>query len=471
MRTRLTIALSFAACVVTSAASAPQRVTVSANGHFLRYADGTPFFWLGDTAWSLFERLSRGDTETYLEDRRAKGFTVVQAVLLHSPNARNAGGNFALVNGDPGAPDVKNGGYWDHVDWVIDRAAEKGIYVALLPVWGSLVKAKQLDEGNAAAYATFLARRYRDRPNVFWVTGGDAPGDENGEVWKLLGRTLKQADPGHLISYHPFGRTQSSTWFHNEAWLDFNMFQSGHQRYDQDTSSPNRYGEDNWRYVRDDYARTPAKPVVDAEPSYEGMPQGLHDTSQPYWTDADSRRYAYWSVFAGAFGHTYGDNAVMQFYRPGIDQGSYGPKKPWSEAIHDPGSGEMRFLKLLMLSRPYFERVPDQSLIAGENGTRYDYVLATRGISYLFAYGYTGKPFRIRMGAISGREVQAWWYSPRDGQIRAIGRFINQGVRTFTPPGRPGDGNDWVLVLDDLAKTFPRPGAARQSLNPKLNGL
>jgi hypothetical protein len=328
-----------------------------------------------------------------------------------------------------------------------------------------LVKAGQLNTGNAAPYATFLARRYKEKPNIVWILGGDIRGDQNGDVWRLMGRTLKAEDPDHLITFHPFGRTQSSMWFHNEAWLDFNLFQSGHQRYDQDTASPHRFGEDNWRYVRDDYAKEPVKPVGDGEPSYEGIPQGLHDTSQPYWSGADCRRYAYWSVFAGAFGHTYGDNAVMQFYRPGIDKGSYGPQKSWSEAIQDPGSGEMQFLKLLMLSRPYFERVPEQSLIAGQNGTRHDYVIATRGASYLFAYTYTGKPFQIRMGAITGAHVEASWYSPRDGSAHGIGKFANQGVRTFTPPGQSGDGNDWVLVLDDVSKKFPPPGtpASRQA--------
>ena len=449
-----------AAVRIMWAESPAQRIVVSPNHRFLQYADGRPFFWSADTAWMLFEKLDRADTEKYLEDRRRKGFNVVQAVLLHDANTKNADGNGALVDGDPGRPNLKDGGYWDHVDWVIDRAAEKGIYLAMLPAWGSLVKSGQLNAGNVVRYAAFLGRRCRAKPNVFWVAGGDIRGDQNGDVWKLLGQTLKAGDPDHLITYHPFGRTQSSMWFHNEAWLDFNMFQSGHQRYDQDASSPHRFGEDNWRYVQDDYAREPAKPVVDGEPSYEGIPQGLHDVTQPYWTDADCRRYAYWSVFAGAFGHTYGDNAVMQFHRPGTDQGAYGPRKSWSEAIQDPGSGEMRFLKLLMLSRPFFERVPDQNLVAGQNGTRHDFVVATRGAGYLLAYTYSGKPFRIRMGVITGREVQAWWYSPRDGSVHKAGKFTNQGERTFTPSGRPGDGNDWVLVLDDVSKNFHQPGTA-----------
>ena len=123
------------------------------------------------------------------------------------------------------------------------------------------------------------------------------------------------------MGYHPFGRTSSSLWFHQEKWLDFNMFQSGHRRYDQaslnswddNAGKETFFGEDNWRYVERDRQAQPAKPTLDGEPSYEQIPQGLHDPSQPFWQDCDVRRYAYWSVFAGSAGHTYGSNAVMQF--------------------------------------------------------------------------------------------------------------------------------------------------------------
>src|SRR5262249_37482172 len=111
----------------------------------------------------------------------------------------------------------------------------------------------------------------------------------------------------------------------------------------------------------------------------------------------------------------------------------------------------------LMLSRPFLERVPDDSVIAGENGTRYDRVVATRGASYLLAYIYTGRPFDVRMGLIAGKTVRASWYSPRDGSTRPIGTFSNQGVRRFTPPGTPGAGNDWVLMIDDVSKNFALP--------------
>jgi len=110
----------------------------------------------------------------------------------------------------------------------------------------------------------------------------------------------------------------------------------------------------------------------------------------------------------------------------------------------------MQYLKKLMLSRPYFDRIPDQTVIAGENGTKYDYVEATRGKDYLFAYTYTGKPFRVRLGVFTGASVRASWYNPRDGSQQPIGAFKNTGVREFAAPGKPEPGNDWVLVLDAL---------------------
>lgn len=430
------------------------RIAVAPGGHFFQYQDGRPFFWLADTAWLMFDRLTPEETKTYLYDRHEKGFNVVQVMVIRGDDI-DASGSPALIDGDPSKPDLTHG-HWDHIDRAISAANDEGIYVGMVAAWGSVVKSGKLNESNAKQYATFLARRYRDRPNIVWILGGDIQGDIHPDVWRIMGTTLRAEDPNHLITYHPFGRMQSSMWFHNEPWLDFNMFQSGHQRYDQDVSSPHKFGEDNWRYVAEDYARKPAKPVVDGEPSYEGIPQGLHDTTQPYWTAADARRYAWWSVFAGAAGHTYGDNSIMQFLRKG-DKPAYGAKTLWTEAMHDPGSGQMQYLKKLMLSRPYFERVPDQSPIAGENGTKHDYVIATRGANYLLAYDYSGKPFQIRMGSISGKRVQAWWYSPRDGSTQKAGTLDNRGDHAFTPP----DHNDWVLVLDDEAAKFPTPGMVR----------
>jgi len=434
-------------------------LSVSENGRFLTTGDGKPFFWLADTGWLLFGRLNRDEANQYLEDRKQKGFNVVQVMLLHSVPSRNIYGDSSVVNSDVSKPLITPGNdpkdsvaydYWDHVDYIVDKAAEKGLYMALVPVWGSNVKEGKVTEAQAKVYAEFLAKRYRDKWNIIWLNGGDIKGSDGLKVWTAIGETLKLNDPDHLVTFHPRGRTASSAWFHNAKWNDFDMIQSGHRRYDQDTTAKEKlhFGEDNWKYIEADYKLTPVKPTIDGEPSYEDIPQGLHDPKEPRWTAADVRRYGYWSVFAGAFGYTYGHNSAMQMYRKTDLKPAYGPNDEWNVAINAPGAKQMQYLKDLMLSHDYFNRVPDQTLVAGTNGEKYEHILATRGEDYALAYTYTGRNFSINMGKIKGSEVSASWFDPRTGKTSIIGTFKNTGVQEFNPPGNPVNGNDWVLVLE-----------------------
>ena len=420
--------------------------------------DGTPFFWLGDTGWLLFSKLDREDARKYLDDRARKGFNVIQVMLLHQLKMTNIYGDSALHNADVSRPATTKGNsfeqpdaydYWDHVDFIIKLAEERGIYMALVPVWGSNVRSGGVSKEQAGAYAAWLAHRYAGCSNIIWVNGGDIKGSDSKAIWEIIGNRLKEYDPDHLITFHPFGRTNSSTWFQGADWLDFNMFQSGHRRYDQDDTEL-CYGEDNWKYVRDDYFLQPVKPVLDGEPSYEGIPQGLHDLSQPYWKADDLRRYAYWSVFAGACGFTYGHNAVMQMHQPGDGDPAYGVREYWTEALDAPGALQMIHLKNLMYSRNYFDRIPDQSLIASGQGERYDYQAATRGTDFAFVYTYNGRDMDVKMGKIKGENIRASWYNPRDGKMTEIGDYENSGTRKFNPPGDAEDGNDWILLLDSV---------------------
>ena len=433
-------------------------IRVSDNQRYLTDQDGNPFFWLGDTGWLLFAKCSREDAEKYLADRVEKGFNVIQVMVLHSLKVCNVYGDSALVNRSVAKPLVTEGNlftdpvqydYWDHVDYIVDLAAEKGIFIGMVPVWGTNVKNGNVSRKEAGIYAAWLADRYRGRPNIVWLNGGDTFGSDSTATWNIIGRTLDEADPNHLITFHPYGRMQYSMWFHDESWLDFNMLQSGLRRYDQDDTELN-YGEDNWRYAKDDWSKDPVKPTLDGEPSYEGIPQGLHDPTQPYWTEDDVRRYAYWSVFAGTCGFTYGHNAIMQFHRLGDADSSYGVREYWHDALIAPGAGQMQYLAKLMLSRPYFERIPDQSIVGDTQGKRYNYQAATRGKDYAFIYTWNGKDIQVNLGIISGEMVKASWYDPRTGQTNEVGEFENMGSQLFETPGQVMDGNDWVLILDSV---------------------
>ncbi|WPU92380.1 glycoside hydrolase family 140 protein [Mucilaginibacter sabulilitoris] len=438
---------------------AMQPLKVSDNHRYFT-ADGKPFFWLGDTGWLLFSKLKREEAEQYLDTRSKQGFNVIQVMVVHSIGEANVYGDSALSGKNIAMPKVTPGNtfgkgneydYWDHIDWIVSKAAEKGIYIAMVPVWGSVVKGNHIGAAKAKIYAEFLAKRYRDRPNIIWMNGGDIPGTDSLKTWNAIGSTLNELDKEHLITFHPRGRTQSSTWFHDQLWLSFNCFQSGHRTYAQDTSKKDlNYGEDNWKYVQVDYAKTPIKPTLDAEPSYERIPHGLHNVNLPRWTAADVRRYGYWSVFAGACGYTYGNNDVMQMHKPGEKKTAYGSKGYWFNSINDAGAQQMVYLKKLMLSRPYFERIPDQSLIVGSQGQKYDRLIATRGKNYAFVYTYTGREININTDKLTGTKIKASWYNPRNGQITGIGTVAKAKTLKFKPPGQKANGNDWVLIIDAI---------------------
>jgi hypothetical protein len=86
---------------------------------------------------------------------------------------------------------------------------------------------------------------------------------------------------------------------------------------------------------------------------------------------------------------------------------------------------------------------------------------ATKGEGYAFIYLPTGKPVKVQLGKLSGKNLQAWWYDPRTGEAKSIGKIKNQGSREFDPPGEAVKGNDWVLVLDEADKKFGKPGIKR----------
>lgn len=438
------------------------KLKVNESNRYLQHENNTPFFWLGETGWYLPARLNRDEAEYYLEQCKQKEYNVVQVMVMNTMPAINTYGKWALPNGFDFTNIDKEGeyGYWDHMDYIVHTAESKGIYIGMVCVWGSPVQENKMSVSDAEKYGKFLANRYKNSPNIIWLIGGDIRGDVKTDVWNTLANSIRSIDKNHLMTFHPRGRTISGTWFNNEPWLDFNMFQSGHRRYGQRLGEENypieeNTEEDNWRFVERSFAIKPLKPVIDGEPIYENIPQGLHDPNEGYWKDFDVRRYAYWAVFAGAFGHTYGNNSIMQMKKDGIGA-AFGAEETWYEALNNPGINQMKYLKNLMLTFPFFERIPDQTIIASDNGTGYDRIISTRGKDYLLVYNYTGSPMTIDLTKISGEQKKAWWYNPKDGSLSYIGEFDNK-ANQFSDENGYHYGNDKVLIAIDASKDYIEP--------------
>ena len=184
------------------------RLRVSDNGRFLQFANGRPFFWLGDTGWLLPERLDRDEADYYLKRCAEAGYNVVQVQTINAVPAINAYGQMSMTDGWDFSDIDRRGvyGYWDHMDYIVDCAAEHGIYIGMVCIWGGLVKGGRMDVEQARSYGRFLAGRYKDKKNIVWIIGGDIQGDVHTEVWDALAATIKSIDRNHLMTFHPRGR-------------------------------------------------------------------------------------------------------------------------------------------------------------------------------------------------------------------------------------------------------------------------
>jgi len=460
------------------------RLQVSGNARFLVTEDASPFFYLADTAWELFRMTTREEADQYLANRASKGYNVVMACSHGVEDAPynldwpNRYGHVPFDDNDFKTPRVLDGpdnDYWDHVDYVITRAGEHGLYVAFLPYWardyatgGSWCACKNtlpdddccVDAETAYEIGFFLGRRYGARDNVIWVLGGDNNAEGEEYVIRETARGLAEGATGAesyselVMTYHVNGWADeprsSSAYFHDDPWLTFNGIQSGHYM-----------NYPNYDLVSHDYELSPIKPVSDMESVYEGIYDNF-DPSNQRFTDVEVRKKAYWAVFAGAFGHTYGNNNVWQFYAPDLEPRYYADRY-WHEELDNPSAQQMTHLKRLMESRPFLSRIPDQGILATDEGDSESRIQATRDREGSYAMIYVTDHGRvpdvtIRMSFISGSQASAWWYDPRDGSHTGPEAIINDGLEeTFSVPVTSGP--DWILVIDDAAAGFGPPGA------------
>ncbi len=477
------ISIAFA-CLCMHAGQA--QIKVSTNNKFLETKDDKPFFWLGDTDWELFHRMTREEAEEFINIRSEQGFNVLQAVALAEFNGvrePNRYGDYPLNNEDPTQLLVTPGNnpanayeydYWDHVDFIINKAAEKGIYIGLLPTWGDKVTLMWgegpviFNEKNAETYGSILAKRYAKQWNIIWILGGDRPavykrktdGVEKDHsdvtIWRAMAKGIEDVlGKEAFITYHPSGgEFRTTNYIHNESWLDMNAFQSGHGARETDP----------WRWVMEDLAFKPTKPTLDMEPCYEDHPvnpwDGKWTRQRGYFNAYDVRARIYRGIFVGACGVTYGHHQIWQF----LNQELYPPINPgdtiigWKKAARAEAANQMQYLKKLMLSRPYTSRIADQSMIKSSVGNSYlDLVYTTRDAegSYAMIYLPQNKSVKINLSKITGATKNIWWFDVRTGKAIEAKSVKGNGTNSFTPPK---EGKDWVLVIDDASKKFGVPG-------------
>jgi len=410
----------------------PYPIRVSPDHRHVVDQSGLPFLVHGDMPWSLISGVTEEEAERYLENRRQKGFNSIVVNLIehkfHGPVNRYGEGPFTTP-GDFSTPNEK---YFQHADWVIRRAGQKGIQVFLDPIY---LGYKGTDEGwveealangpeKCRNWGRYVGKRYRDFDNLVWLMGADRNPEQAREDVDAVALGITEFDSRHLFTAGSEPEYSAVDRYSAGGWLNLN--------------STYTYGIVHQKLLAD-YNRIPVMPYFLLETTYEGE----HNASP-----VQIRRQAYWAILCGAVGQFFGNLPIWAF-NPG-----------WEKAMDATGSQDMVRLKALFTSRPWYELTPDQKhevVIDGLgefNGL--DYLAAARTVDggTVIAYLPTPRVFTVDLGKMAGTAVRAWWYNPHTGKADPAGRFPIGAKQKFAPPAE----GDWVLVLDDASRTLPPPG-------------
>ena len=443
------------------------------NNHYLQTAGGAPFFWMGDTAWKLY-RLNPTELDQYFANRKSKGFNVIQGPTLLGSQPNYAG----ATNPNPASP---NAAWFTHIDLIVSKAQEHGLYVVPTLAWGN--QAGLFNQTTAYNWGFYVGNRYKNATNIaaYFVAGEFNHPDTNNAIWIKIAEGLQagMAPNTRMISIHPrwygvWGGQTSSERFHSAPWLAFNNIQSS--IYGNCTNNPTHLyylGTHSWLLVENDYELTPIKPVIDTEATYEMQSPTHPDCVNPeWWDDFGIRRRAYWSVFAGGFGHTYGCNGVYQFHKSYDPNTEWNPQDFWDVAIDYPGAFQMGYMRNLIESRPFFSRVPGQDFMISDTDILVPtHIHATRDSNGGYAMVYVpsvNRTITVDMDFISGATQRLWWFHPNTSQftfigLRDDGDYGANGSFTITTPN---SGQDWVLVIDNASANYSPPG----HIGPYSNG-
>jgi hypothetical protein len=420
---------------------------LSSDNSYLVDQGNQPFFINGDSAWSLIAQLSEVDADTYLSDRALKGFNLVLTELIEHKFSKNAPANIAgqapfTTAGDFNTP---NESYFSHADWVINKAAEKGIVMLLDPLylgsgcgdegWCAEVRASSLT--TMRNYGRYVGNRYKNFPNIIWLIGGDVDPVAEGVASKVreFVAGVQEADPNHLFTAHNARDQAAMDVWTTESWLNINnTYTSGNE----------------YQAALTQYNRTGAKPFFLIESNYENE----HGS-----TPLSLRRQAYWTVLSGGnAGHIFGNCPIWHFNAP--SGSSFCTNNTWKSQLSSTGSITLAYLGRLFLSRAFYKLEPDQThsvLTAGyQSSTNYAAAARVSDGSTVIAYIPTNRTVTINLSQVSGTSARAWWFNPRTAAASLINSYPTSGTMNFTSP----DTNDWVLVLDNASLNLPAPGTS-----------
>jgi len=422
-----------------SAVAQIQKLKIADNNRFIVKEDDTPFIWIGETNW-FFAQLPPSTIDHILDKRSSQGFTVMLV------SCRNN-----LYNGQ-GLGDINNmnEAWWSYLDEYVEKCERRNLYVGITLGWWGI--AMNNSEQYLYNYGKWVGQRYKDKNNIIWLTLGEAGSyKRNNEIadsrLDALVKGIREGDTGNkLLTIHAdYKRGTSLT---NDSDLcDFNNWQTSQWCCPTDLPKNDSRKWTVWEAIEFDYNKLYngiPKPTLDLEAWYENNKDFCG--ASPF----NIRRRAYYTIFAGAFGHNYGAGGIWD----GLKSEKFCSSSA-QDALYYHGAQEMGYLSSFLhaLDSDFLKFRPDQSIILDGNSRNYDtHIQATSACdnSFLLVYSASDSPYIIDLKKLNGRSYSAIWYSPRTNKFQSINnstRYRGKKSQKFDPPGDLGPGNDWVLIV------------------------
>jgi hypothetical protein len=438
---------------------------VAPGGRHLIDQRGRPFLIKGETAWLALVNLTEAEQERYLADRGAKGFNLVEVMLMNhdytsSPNptppSNRAGEQPFSKPGDFSTPDDA---YFDRAVAFVDRAAAHGMLVLLAPSylgfeggregWWKELTAPANTRAVCAAFGRYLGARFKGKKNVIWLAGGDfAPptGSEGEARHREILDGIREAGASQPWTGHwNFDRLGGIST--DEARFREAMTLNGVYQY-----------ANTYKYATRARDAQPARPVFLLESTYEHEHPGSN--TQPF------RKAWWWTMASGGSGVLW-SNAFLWLCESarGAYRMDYGDVdhavSSWTAELESPGTFEALHLHTLFEGLPWHRLVPagpasdGPVLITSGQGRGQKHIAAAATpegdllVAYVPPAGSGSRSFEVDLSRMraGGR---ARWYDPSTGGWTPVSGTLSSsaGVALQTPGANGAGANDWVLVVE-----------------------
>lgn len=441
-------------------------IRVAHDGRFFEHADGTPYFWLADTAWNGPLLSTDADWSFYVRERAAQKFTAAQFVATQFRAAPN--GDLNKLTAYTGKEKITlNPAFFQRLDQRVEALNEAGLLAVPVLLWAigaggnpAVNPGHSLPDDQAILLARYMVARWGGN-SVAWILGGD--GDYRGDKaarWQKIGRAIFDDIDHAPVTMHPGGMQWVWKEFIEEKWYSFVGYQSGH-------------GDDDktWKWITEgplteDWAKLPHKPIVNLEPPYEN--HVAYQSKKPH-TAANVRRAMYWSLLsAPTAGITYGGHGVWGWddgTTEPTDHPGTGKPMPWKQALNMPAAKEMAHLAEFFQSIDFWRLRPAPVAIVNQPGAqaagRFIAAAKSDQRDLLVVYAPEDRTVEVKLDLMP-ESPNVTWVNPRTGERSPAVAVVTANTCQFPSPAE----GDWILFMK-MEKKSTTAGAAAADAGKK----